>query len=147
VVAGETVAQSAWAKLLHETGLVPSYYLPEADVRAELLQPTEHTSHCPFKGDAIRSDLHVVVKIGGEVVADSRRPTRLFETGLQPRFYLPEDDVDLARLERTGTETSCPYKGPTRARSGSGPSRSSPEERSPRPSDRPPGERRWVRRS
>jgi uncharacterized protein (DUF427 family) len=111
VVAGETVAQSAWAKLLHETGLVPSYYLPEADVRAELLQPTEHTSHCPFKGDAIRSDLHVVVKIGGEVVADSRRPTRLFETGLQPRFYLPEDDVDPGSARAHGDRDLVPVQG------------------------------------
>jgi uncharacterized protein (DUF427 family) len=176
VVAGETVAESTRAKLLHETGLPPVYYFPEADVRGELLQATDHTTHCPFKGeatywtirvgddrrddavwsypeplpeapplagylafrweaidewweeaerigvhprdpyhrcDAIRSERHVVVRIGGEVVADSRRPTVLFETGLPPRFYLPEGDIDLTRLERTGTATSCPYKGTT----------------------------------
>jgi uncharacterized protein (DUF427 family) len=55
----------------------------------------------------------VVVRVGGEVVADSHRPTVLFETGLPPRFYLPEEDVDLARLAITGSETSCPYKGTT----------------------------------
>jgi uncharacterized protein (DUF427 family) len=135
VVAGETVAESARVKLLHETGLMPVYYVPEADVRGELLQPTEHTTHFRWEAidewweederigvhprdpyhrcDAIRSDRHVVVRIGGEVVADSRRPTVLFETGLPPRFYLPEDDIDLARLERTATATSCPYKGTT----------------------------------
>jgi uncharacterized protein (DUF427 family) len=63
--------------------------------------------------DPIRSDRHVVVRVGGEIVADSHRPTVLFETGLPPRFYLPEQDVDLARLTTTGTETSCPYKGTT----------------------------------
>jgi uncharacterized protein (DUF427 family) len=52
VVAGETVAQSSRAKLLHETGLMPVYYLPEEDVRAELLEPSERTTNCPFKGDA-----------------------------------------------------------------------------------------------
>jgi uncharacterized protein (DUF427 family) len=176
VVAGETVAQSSRVRLLHETGLMPVYYFPEEDVRAGLLEPTGHTTHCPFKGDAsywtvrvgadrrddavwsypdplagapplagylafrwdavdewweeaerigvhardpyhrcdpIRSDRHVVVRVGGEIVADSHRPTVLFETGLPPRFYLPEQDVDLARLTTTGTETSCPYKGTT----------------------------------
>lgn len=49
---GETVADSRRMKLLHETGLLPVYYFPEADVRAELLEPTDHTTRCPFKGDA-----------------------------------------------------------------------------------------------
>lgn len=50
--AGETVADSRGAKLLHETGLLPVYYLPLDDVREDLLEPTRHTTHCPFKGDA-----------------------------------------------------------------------------------------------
>ena len=49
---GETVADSRGVKLLHETGLLPVYYFPRADVRQELLAATDHTSHCPFKGDA-----------------------------------------------------------------------------------------------
>ena len=52
VFAGETVADSRRVKRLHETGLLPVYYFPEADVRTDLLEPTEHTTHCPFKGDA-----------------------------------------------------------------------------------------------
>lgn len=63
--------------------------------------------------DVARSDRHVVVRVGGEVIADSKTPTMLFETGLPPRFYLPQDDVRMELLERTETETSCPYKGTT----------------------------------
>ncbi len=48
----ETVADSRRAKLLHETALAPVWYFPDSDVRMDLLDPTEHTSHCPFKGDA-----------------------------------------------------------------------------------------------
>lgn len=176
VVAGETIAESSRVKLLHETGHTPVYYFPEEDVRTELLEPTDHTTRCPFKGEAsyrtirvgdderanavwsypdplpeapalagylafywdavdewweeaerigvhardpyhrcdvVRSDRHVVVRVGGHVVADSDRPTLLFETGLPPRFYLPEDDVGMDLLERSRTETECPYKGTT----------------------------------
>ena len=49
---GETVVDSARAMLLHESGHLPVYYFPEADVRADLLEPTDHTTHCPHKGDA-----------------------------------------------------------------------------------------------
>jgi uncharacterized protein (DUF427 family) len=48
----ETVVSSKRAKLLHEGGLLPVYYFPMADVRMDLLQPTDHHSHCPLKGDA-----------------------------------------------------------------------------------------------
>lgn len=63
--------------------------------------------------DVVRSDRHVVVRIDGQVFADSRRPTILFETALPPRFYLPPDDVDLSRLTFSNTVTECPYKGTT----------------------------------
>ncbi|MDQ3973500.1 MAG: DUF427 domain-containing protein, partial [Actinomycetota bacterium] len=60
---GETVADSRRVKLLHETGLLPVYYLPEADVRMELLEPTDHATHCPFKGDAA----YWTVRVGDRV--------------------------------------------------------------------------------
>jgi uncharacterized protein (DUF427 family) len=49
---GEVVVDSTRAKLLHETGLLPQLYVPLEDVRADLLEHSEHTTHCPFKGDA-----------------------------------------------------------------------------------------------
>lgn len=173
VVAGETVLDSRRAKLLFETGLAPTWYVPEDDVRMDLLQPTGHHTHCPFKGDAsywtlavggqtldnvvwgypepvegapplaghlapfhdrmgawfeeddqvighprdpyTRIDVcqgsqHVVVRVAGEVVAESRRPRLLFETGLPARYYLPAEDVTAA-LTPTPTSTICPYKG------------------------------------
>jgi uncharacterized protein (DUF427 family) len=53
VFGGETVADSRRAKLLHEAGLLPVYYFPIEDVRMELLEESDHTTHCPFKGDAL----------------------------------------------------------------------------------------------
>jgi uncharacterized protein (DUF427 family) len=39
-------------KLLHETGLKAVLYVPIDDVREDLIEPTAHTTHCPYKGDA-----------------------------------------------------------------------------------------------
>ena len=49
--AGQVVADSAAALRVEETGHGPVHYLPEKDVRLDLLRPTEHHTYCPFKGD------------------------------------------------------------------------------------------------
>ena len=49
---GETVADSSRMKIMHETQHLPIYYFPVEDVRADLLEKTDHTTHCPHKGDA-----------------------------------------------------------------------------------------------
>jgi uncharacterized protein (DUF427 family) len=50
--AGETLADSQHAVVLHENGYDPVYYIPQADVRMDLLEPTGHTTRCPHKGTA-----------------------------------------------------------------------------------------------
>jgi uncharacterized protein (DUF427 family) len=49
---GETVVDGKHAKLLHEHGHLPILYFPLDEVREDLLEPTDHTTHCPWKGDA-----------------------------------------------------------------------------------------------
>jgi uncharacterized protein (DUF427 family) len=61
--------------------------------------------------DILASSRHVVVRAGGEVVAESRKPTLLFETGLPVRYYLPPPDVRLDRLRPSASTSRCPYKG------------------------------------
>ena len=61
--------------------------------------------------DVLNSSRHVRVVIGGETVAETRRPRLLFETGLPTRYYIPRADVHMDLLEPTGTLTRCPYKG------------------------------------
>jgi uncharacterized protein (DUF427 family) len=66
----------------------------------------------PYKRvDVLHSSRHVKVVVAGEVVADSRRPALLFETGLPTRYYLPKADVRMDLLMPSDTETQCPYKG------------------------------------
>lgn len=64
---GETVADSQRVRLLHETGLLPVYYFPRDDVRMEFLVPSDHTTHCPFKGDAS----YFSVKVGDRVAENA----------------------------------------------------------------------------
>jgi uncharacterized protein (DUF427 family) len=66
----------------------------------------------PYKRvDVLHSSRHVKVVVAGQVMAESRRPAVLFETGLPTRYYLPKADVRLDLLVPTDTETRCPYKG------------------------------------
>src|SRR5262249_10296589 len=53
----------------------------------------------------------VVVSVGGEVVAESRRAVVLNETGLPTRYYLHRDDVRMELLRPTDSATTCPFKG------------------------------------
>lgn len=52
VVGGETLADSLAALLLLEAEHGPVYYFPRSNVQMDLLQATDHHSHCPYKGDA-----------------------------------------------------------------------------------------------
>jgi uncharacterized protein (DUF427 family) len=61
--------------------------------------------------DAIPSSREVRVVVDGVEIANTRRPTLLFETGLPTRYYIPRTDVRLDLLESTETTTQCPYKG------------------------------------
>jgi uncharacterized protein (DUF427 family) len=174
VFGDETVADSRRVKLMHEKGLLPVYYFPEEDVRMDLLEESDHTTYCPFKGDAsywsvkvgdrvadnaiwgypepidsapplagylafywqemdhwyeedeevfvhprdpyhrvdiLESSRYVKVSVNGEVVAETNRPTILFETGLPPRYYIAPEDVREDVLVESEKTTQCPYKG------------------------------------
>src|SRR5262249_30552546 len=66
----------------------------------------------PFKRiDALRSSRHVRVEVDGVVLADTHRPTLLFETGIDTRYYIPREDLARELLRPSAKETACPYKG------------------------------------
>ena len=54
--------------VLDETGLITRYYLPPADVRSELLEPSETFTECPYKG---RCDYWSVRAADGALYADA----------------------------------------------------------------------------
>ena len=63
--------------------------------------------------DALRSNRPVRVELDGVVLADSRSPVMVFETGLPTRYYLSRTDIDFGHLIPADTVTACPYKGIT----------------------------------
>ncbi len=51
-VGGALVADTRAALTLKEASYPPVQYIPRKDVDMNLLQRTDHSSYCPFKGDA-----------------------------------------------------------------------------------------------
>jgi uncharacterized protein (DUF427 family) len=59
----------------------------------------------------VRTAVHVEVRLGGRLLADTDRAMKLDETGLPARYYLPPDDVQMDLLRPTTFHTVCPFKG------------------------------------
>jgi len=53
----------------------------------------------------------VRVRLGGHIVAETRRALKLCEAGYDPVLYLPRGDVAADALARNPRRTFCPYKG------------------------------------
>ena len=47
-----------------------------------------------------------------DAVAETRRPTLVFETNHPVRYYIPQQDVRMNLLVQSATQSRCPYKGP-----------------------------------
>jgi len=79
---GEQVADSRRGVFLFETGLPTRYYLPLEDVRADLLQASEFTTQCPYKGDARYYQIKVKDKLHDQII-----------------WYYPEPVHEAARIK------------------------------------------------
>jgi uncharacterized protein (DUF427 family) len=70
-----------------------------------------HAADAYHRIDIRQTSRHLVVRDGDRVIADTRRPLALYESGFAPRWYVPRDDVDLTALAPAQGQTFCPYKG------------------------------------
>lgn len=69
----------------------------------------------PYKRvDVLRSSRRLRVEVEGHTLAETTRPSLLFETSLPTRYYIPPEDVRLELLEPSDTISRCPYKGVAR---------------------------------
>jgi len=106
---GELVLDSVRAMLLHESNLMVVLYLPREDVVATMT-PTEHTTHCPFKGHASYWD----VEAGGQTASNAAwaylepLPEASWLAGYVA-FYWDAMDAWFDEDEETGAHPRDPY--------------------------------------
>jgi len=74
IFAKQVIVDSTNVKMLHETGHLPVYYFPEQDLRADLLEPSQKATHCPFKGDATYRSIRVGDRVAQDAVWAYREP-------------------------------------------------------------------------
>jgi len=70
-----------------------------------------HAADSYHRIDIRQTSRHLVVRDRDRVVADSKRPLVLYESGFAPRWYVPRDDIDESALTFVEHQTFCPYKG------------------------------------
>jgi uncharacterized protein (DUF427 family) len=61
-IGGKTVADTSAALTLREASYPPVQYIPRRDVDMTALARSEHTSYCPYKGDAS----YYSIPVGGD---------------------------------------------------------------------------------
>ena len=70
-----------------------------------------HAADLYHRNDIRQTSRHLVARDGSRVIAETRRPVALYESGFAPRWYVPRDDVDASALTPVEGQTFCPYKG------------------------------------
>jgi uncharacterized protein (DUF427 family) len=61
--------------------------------------------------DIRQTSRKLVVQLGDRIIADTKRPLVLYESGFAPRWYVPRADIDQSALTLVKLQTFCPYKG------------------------------------
>jgi uncharacterized protein (DUF427 family) len=70
-----------------------------------------HAADSYHRIDIRQTSRNLIVRHNDRVVADTRRPLVLFESGFAPRWYVPRVDIDESALTLAEQQTFCPYKG------------------------------------
>ena len=142
--AGEVVLDSTRGALLHESNILPRLYVPLEDVRADLLERTDHTTHCPFKGDASYWSVRVGDRVAENAVWTYEEPDRRGVVAARPGQRLPRAHGRLARRGRGGHRPARPL--PPRRRAAQLAAHRGPRRRRGPRAQRAPGRRGRDRR-
>lgn len=70
-----------------------------------------HAADSYHRIDIRQTSRNLVVRHNDRVIADTKRPLALYESGFAPRWYVPRADVDQSALTLVDHQTFCPYKG------------------------------------
>jgi uncharacterized protein (DUF427 family) len=74
LLGGEVIADTSHPRLLLETGIITRYYIPEQDIRMELLESNETITYCPYKGKASYWSARVGDRVYKDIVWSYRNP-------------------------------------------------------------------------
>ncbi len=133
---GETVVDSERVLLVHRPGRPPFYAFPAEDVHGLASQPEPdapgyvrvewnlvdswyeeseevfgHPRNPYHRIDCLRSERTLRVEAAGTILVDTDETLVVYETALDPRVYVAPRHVRPDVLEKSTTETYCPYKG------------------------------------
>ena len=70
-----------------------------------------HAADSYHRIDIRQTSRSLVVRHRDRIVADTKRPLVLYESGFAPRWYLTREDIDGSALVLVEQKTFCPYKG------------------------------------
>src|SRR6202040_978895 len=70
-----------------------------------------HAADSYHRIDIRQSSRNLVVRHRDRVIADTKRPLVLYESGFAPRWYVFRADIDESALTPVEHHTFCPYKG------------------------------------
>ena len=136
LVGERIVIDSQRVVLVHRPGRTAAYAFPESDVAGVPSVAEEHTPgyvtvdwdavdewfeederilghpRSPYhRIECLRSSRRLRVEVAGISAVDTTSTLVVYETGLEPRLYVSRDLVGDVTLERSDTQTYCPYKG------------------------------------
>jgi uncharacterized protein (DUF427 family) len=72
---------------------------------------TGHAADSYHRIDIRQASRSLVVRHRDRIIADTRRPVVLYESGFAPRWYVARADIDESALTLVEHRTFCPYKG------------------------------------
>ena len=70
-----------------------------------------HAADSYHRIDIRQSSRNLVVRHRDRIIADTKRPLVLYESGFAPRWYVARADADESALTPVEHQTFCPYKG------------------------------------
>jgi uncharacterized protein (DUF427 family) len=70
-----------------------------------------HAADSYHRIDIRRTCRRLVVRERDRIIAESKRPLVLYESGFAPRWYVPRADIDESALALVEHQSFCPYKG------------------------------------
>jgi uncharacterized protein (DUF427 family) len=70
-----------------------------------------HAADSYHRVDICQASSSLVVRHRDRIIAGTKRPVVLYESGFAPRGYVARADVDESALTPVGHQTFCPYKG------------------------------------